>query len=85
LVVSGNTLQYKPTAGYTGPDTFSYRAVGVNNDGSGNLNSGDVTVQVTVDAVSATPVPPTGILMFLGIASLGMWEAWRRMKRPVTQ
>src|SRR5262249_41583241 len=59
LAVSANTLRYTPNPGYTGPDTFTYQAVGVNNDGSQALDSGDVTVQVTVTAaVPGTPAPP---------------------------
>ena len=42
------TITYSPTGGYVGPDTFSYQALGINNDGSRALDSGDVTVQVTV-------------------------------------
>jgi hypothetical protein len=51
LSTSGNTILYTPAAGYSGPDTFSYQAEGVNADGSTALNSGNVTVQVTTIAV----------------------------------
>jgi hypothetical protein len=59
LTRSGNTLLYTPTAGYSGPDTFTYEALGVNNDGSNALNSGEVTVQVTVTAPPSTLNTPT--------------------------
>jgi len=54
LSTSGNTLLYTPTAGYYGPDTFTYQAVGVNNDGNTALNSGDITVNVTVESLDFT-------------------------------
>ncbi len=41
---------YTPTAGYTGPDAFTYRA----NDGS--LNSNTATVAITVTTVNSPPV-----------------------------
>lgn len=56
LSPSGNTIQYTPAANYSGSDTFSYRVLGTNTDGSTALNSGDVTVQVTV----TQPVPALG-------------------------
>jgi hypothetical protein len=62
LTVSGTTIRYTPTAGYTGPDTFSYQALGVNTDGLTALDSGNVTVQVTVSAapVATASVPALG-------------------------
>ncbi len=57
-------LRYTPNAGYTGPDTFQYQALGINTDGTFALNSGDVTVTVTV---TAAPVIPTAT------PSLGAW------------
>jgi len=61
LSTSGNTLRYTPTPGYSGPDAFSYQAYGVNCDGSNALNSGAVSVQVTVTAAlsmaTASPLP----------------------------
>jgi len=71
LTVSGNTLQYAPNAGYSGPDTFTYQAVGINTDGPNSLDSGDVTVAVTVP-VSTTPVPSSILLMFVGLAVTGL-------------
>jgi hypothetical protein len=83
---SGNTLRYTPTAGYTGPDTFTYEALGVNTDGNSNLNSGDVTVNVTVTIpLTPTPAPPTVILVLVGLAGLAMFEFWRRARRPALQ
>ena len=55
----GNTLRYQPTVGYSGPDTFTYNAEGVNNDGNTALLSGPVTVQVTAPA-GTTAVPTLG-------------------------
>ncbi len=69
LTVSGNALKYTPTAGYSGPDSFQYYALGINTDGNTSLNSGAVTVAVTV---SAAPVPTLGVwaLIFLSGALL---------------
>ncbi len=54
-------LRYTPTPGYTGPDTFQYQAVGINTDGTFALNSGNVTVSVTVVAAltitNGSPLP----------------------------
>jgi hypothetical protein len=47
---SGTTVRYTPTAGYTGADTFTYQVFGVNTDGVNSLNSGNATMQVTVNA-----------------------------------
>ncbi len=41
-------LQYTPTPGYVGPDTFTYYVLGVNTDGQRALSSGQVTMNVTV-------------------------------------
>jgi Bacterial Ig domain len=84
VAVNGNTLQYTPTAGYTGTDTFTYEALGVNTDGPSALNSGDVTVNVTV-TVPFTPAPPTVLLALFGLAGLAMFEFWRRARRPAAQ
>jgi hypothetical protein len=64
LAVSGTTIRYTPTAGYTGTDTFSYQALGVNTDGADALNSGNVTVQVTVSAAPSTTA---------SVPALGTW------------
>jgi len=82
LTASGNTLRYTPAANYTGTDTFTYEAVGVNTDGSNALESGPVTVTVTVSApVLFTPLPPTWTLLLLGIAIVGIFESLHRMRR----
>jgi hypothetical protein len=47
LTTSGNTYLYTPAAGYSGADTFTYQAYGVNTDGNTALNSGEITVNVT--------------------------------------
>jgi hypothetical protein len=87
LAASGNTIRFTPAAGYTGPDTFSYEALGVNTDGATALNSGEVTVNVTIPiaAPPATPVPSSAILMLVGLAAFGMWEARRRMQPTVVE
>ncbi len=60
-VAGAGLLRYTPTAGYTGSDTFQYQAVGINTDGTYALNSGNVTVSVTVVApvtiTNASPLP----------------------------
>jgi hypothetical protein len=66
LLVSGNTLQYTPTPGYNGPDTFSYRAQGVDNNGTKRLNSGETVVQATVTS-------GTGPTTAVGTPALGTW------------
>jgi hypothetical protein len=86
LTGSGNSLLYTPTPGYYGPDSFSYDAVGVNNDGPSSLDSGPVTVAVTVNAPTAgTPLPPTWSLLLLGIACLVTFESLRRIRRAPQQ
>jgi len=80
LATSGNTLRYTPNAGYIGTDTFTYEAVGVNTDGSSALESGPVTVFLTVSG-SNTPLPPTWSLLLLGIAIVGIFKSLRRMRR----
>jgi hypothetical protein len=72
LTASGNTLKYTPNGSFTGTDTFSYQALGVNNDGSNALNSGSVVVQVTAPA----PAPALGtwgmMLAALGLLAAGL-------------
>jgi len=78
LTTSGNTIRYTPTGAYVGNDTFTYEARGVNSDGNSALESGEITVQVTVTSpVTATPAPSTLSLMFLGIASLAFFYTLR--------
>ena len=48
--VSGNKVTYTPAAGYSGPDSFTFRA----NDGT--VNSNTATVSVTVNKVNHAPV-----------------------------
>jgi hypothetical protein len=86
LSVSGTTIQYTPTPGYSGPDTFSYQAFGVNADGATALNSGTVSVQVTVTAASAAVASvPTlgawGMAILCGVLLLVGGKALAR--RPV--
>ncbi|OGC11767.1 hypothetical protein A3K48_04665 [candidate division WOR-1 bacterium RIFOXYA12_FULL_52_29] len=50
--ISGNQVTYTPTAGYTGSDSFTYRA----NDGTAYSNV--ATVNITVGSATP-PIPPT--------------------------
>jgi len=85
LVTSGSTLLYTPNAGFQGTDTFTYRAVGVNDDGLTALNSGDVTVTVTVLPVTvlATPTLSEWAMIALGLLLGGM--GYLVMIRRMTQ
>jgi hypothetical protein len=81
LSITGHTLTYTPTPGFSGSDSFTYEAQGVNNDGTYYLNSGPVTVQVTV---TAAPTVPTlgawGLFILMGALLLfGMRAAKRQM------
>lgn len=49
VVNSGSSLKYTPTAGYMGSDSFTYHVFGTNTDGSTALDSGAVTMQLTVN------------------------------------
>jgi hypothetical protein len=77
LTVSGSGLTYTPNGSFAGTDTFSYQAVGVNNDGASRLDSGDVVVQVTQPA----PAPALGtwgmLLLCAGLLAAGMKSATR--------
>lgn len=46
-------LTYTPTAGYTGGDSFTFRA----NDGSNNSNTGTITITVTPTGSCPSPAP----------------------------
>ena len=51
LVLSPNgSFTYTPTADYTGPDAFTYRAT------DGSLNSNTATVNITVTPIDHAPV-----------------------------
>jgi hypothetical protein len=80
LSTSGNTILYTPTPGYLGPDSFSYQALGTNVDGPSSLNSGTVTVQVTV----AQQVPALGAWgMAILCVLLVLFGAKTLVRRPV--
>jgi len=80
LTTSGNSLLYTPNVGYSGPDTFTYQAEGVNTDGNTALDSSNVTVTVTVP-VSTTPVPSSLLLMLAGLAITGLFFASRKFRQ----
>lgn len=75
LSLSAMTIVYTPSANYSGPDTFTYQVVGINDDGSTALSSGTVTAQVTVGAKPAS-VPALGawglLLLCLALVLFGM-------------
>jgi hypothetical protein len=71
---------YTPNVGYSGPDTFTYQAEGVNTDGNTALDSSNVTVTVTVP-VSTTPVPSSLLLMLAGLAITGLFFASRKFRQ----
>ena len=50
------SFTYTPSAGYSGPDSFTYRA----NDGTDNSNTVTVSITVTVVAVNHPPVANAG-------------------------
>jgi hypothetical protein len=70
LVFSGLTATYTPAAGYSGTDTFTIRARGVNHDGTGALNSGNISVSVTVGAPAVSSVPALGTWGMIALAGL---------------
>lgn len=79
LATSGSTITYTPTSGFTGFDTFTYQAQGINSDSNTSLNSGNITANVTIGFVSITPIPPTWILMLLALAGWGLWVNRKRL------
>jgi hypothetical protein len=52
---TGPDLTYTATAGYTGPDSFTFRAA------DAYLSSNLATVTITVTSGPLTPLPPTGL------------------------
>lgn len=72
LVFSGLTGTYTPAAGFSGTDTFTIQARGRNNDGANALNSGDISVSVTVTAPAPTveSVPALGTWGMIALAGL---------------
>jgi hypothetical protein len=73
-----NGLLYTPNSGYVGSDTFTMQVFGVNTDGNFALNSGNVTVNVTVGTVPTTPAPPSLILTGIALLPMLAWMLWRR-------
>ncbi|WP_440106338.1 beta strand repeat-containing protein [Acidovorax sp. BL-A-41-H1] len=53
---TGATIQYTPTAGYAGPDSFTYTAT----NGSGTSAPATVTLTVSPPTIAVTPAGPLG-------------------------
>jgi uncharacterized protein with beta-barrel porin domain len=53
--VSGTTITYTPTAGYSGPDSFSYIATGA----GGSSSAATVSITVQPPTLAITPATPT--------------------------
>ncbi len=66
LTFSGLNATYTPALGFTGTDTFNIQALGPDHDGANTLNSGDITVTVTI----AAAVPALGTWAMVALAGL---------------
>ncbi len=75
VAVSGNTLQYTPNAAYSGTDSFTYDANGLNNDGSRSLDSGPVTVSATVAPAAPVLTSPANGATGVSVAPTLSWSA----------
>ncbi|MGA2115649.1 MAG: IPTL-CTERM sorting domain-containing protein [Bryobacteraceae bacterium] len=82
LSFSGLVGTYTPRGGYSGADSFTIQALGANNDGSTALDSGDISVQITVPSTSSPAPVPTlgtwGMVALAGILALAGWSAVRK-------
>jgi hypothetical protein len=79
LAKDGNTVKYTPDANFTGMDTFTYDAFGVNTDGSTALDSGPVTVDVVIAAPVIGVAEPAS-MWFVGLAGLAAVRVQRKRK-----
>ena len=70
----GANITYRPTAGFVGTDTFTYKA----NDGALDSNSATVTVHVTADNVKPVVTAPVQKInaQTLGASSVNVYVWW---------
>jgi hypothetical protein len=79
LVFSGLNATYTPASGFSGTDTFTIRARGKDNYGLQSLNSGNISVSVTVGSTTAT-VPALGTWGMIALAGLLVLAGCRWMR-----
>jgi hypothetical protein len=77
MTFSGMNGTYTPTAGYAGTDTFNIQVLGLDADGGTALNSGNITVTVTVGQPA---VPALGTWGMIALAGLLLLAGLRRMR-----
>ncbi|HSW56914.1 MAG TPA: Ig-like domain-containing protein, partial [Dehalococcoidales bacterium] len=63
--ITGNTLTYTPSAGYNGPDSFTFKA----NDGTADSNAATVNIVIVPDTHKFFLVGPGGVSGTLDIAA----------------
>lgn len=79
LTFSGLNARYAPATGFSGTDTFTIQALGINNDGAQALDSGDISVSVTVGP-PAPSVPALGTWGMIALAGLLVLAGSRWMR-----
>ena len=79
LIFSGLNATYTPASGFSGTDTFTIRARGKDNYGLQALNSGNISVSVTVGPPTAT-VPALGTWGMIALAGLLVLAGCRWMR-----
>jgi hypothetical protein len=79
LIFSGLNATYTPASGFSGTDMFTIRARGKNNDGPQALNSGNISVSVTVGSPAPT-VPALGTWGMIALAGLLVLGGCRWMR-----
>jgi hypothetical protein len=80
LIFSGLNATYTPASGFSGTDTFTIRAQGKNNDGLQALNSGNISVSVTVVGLPTPTVPALGTWGMIALAGLLVLAGCRWMR-----